>query len=204
MRVEMEDRVESLTQHRVGQFTEAERRRIAADLHDDLGAKLLTIVHTTDGARLPQLAREALEEMRLSVRGLAGKAVRLEDAMADWRAESVARLEQAGVRLRWDTSDASSDAILSARSFMQLTRILREATSNVIKHSGASNCRIDCEVIDGWLQLSLKDDGRGIEHDLGSGHGMASMKRRAKRLSGQCLVESRPGHGVVILLTVPV
>ena len=47
-----------------------ERARIAQDLHDDLGAKLLTIVHTSESERISTLAREALEEMRLSVRGL--------------------------------------------------------------------------------------------------------------------------------------
>ncbi|MDQ6626937.1 MAG: sensor histidine kinase, partial [Pseudomonadota bacterium] len=103
MKASMEERIGELTAQRVGQFTELERRRIASDLHDDLGAKLLTIVHTSDTARMPQLAREALEEMRLSVRGLAGKAVRLDDAIADWRAEVVGRLEQAGVRPRWDS-----------------------------------------------------------------------------------------------------
>ena len=47
---------------RVEQVTEKERKRIAADLHDDLGAKLLTIVHTSDSERISTLAREALEE----------------------------------------------------------------------------------------------------------------------------------------------
>ena len=91
-------RVEELTARRVEQFTQQERRRIASDLHDDLGAKLLTIVHTSDSARIPQLAREALDEMRLSVRGLAGKPVRLDEALADWRAEVMTRLQQADGR----------------------------------------------------------------------------------------------------------
>ena len=45
--------------------------------------------------------------------------------------------------------------------------------------------------------------GRGIAADLHRGQGMSSMKRRAKKMNGQCLVESRPGYGVVISLTVP-
>ena len=89
---EFDRRVETMTAQRVEQFTERERKRIASDLHDDLGAKLLTIVHSADPARVPQLAREALEEMRLSVRGLAGRPVRLDDALADWRAETMVRL----------------------------------------------------------------------------------------------------------------
>ena len=78
----------------------AERKRIAADLHDDLGAKLLTIVHTSDNERISTLAREALEEMRLSVRGLTGKPVPLLNALGDWRAEfDVAPVAGRGRRL---------------------------------------------------------------------------------------------------------
>ena len=200
---EFDNRVEQLTAQRVEQFTERERKRIASDLHDDLGAKLLTIVHTSDAVRIPQLAREALEEMRLSVRGLAGRPVRLDDALADWRAETMVRLTQAKIEAIWEHPDDGVSQTLPARVFMQLTRILREAVSNVIKHSEATHCEVHCTVQEGALLMTVKDDGRGIAADLHRGQGMSSMKRRAKKMSGQCLVESRPGFGVVISLTVP-
>jgi signal transduction histidine kinase len=200
---EFDHRVEHMTAQRVDQFTERERKRIASDLHDDLGAKLLTIVHTADPARVPQLAREALEEMRLSVRGLAGRPVRLDDALADWRAEIIGRLSQAKIQALWEHPAEFANYMLPARLFMQLTRVLREAVSNVIKHSEASHCEVRCIMEDGNLVLTVKDDGRGIAADLHRGQGMSSMKRRAKKMNGQCLVESRPGYGVVISLTVP-
>ena len=200
---EFDVRVESMTAQRVEQFTERERKRIASDLHDDLGAKLLTIVHTSDPGRVPQLAREALEEMRLSVRGLAGRPVRLDDALADWRAETMVRLGQARIEALWDHDTDVEPHLLPARLFMQLTRVLREAVSNVIKHSEASRCEVRCAVDEGSLVLTVRDNGRGIAVDLHRGQGMSSMKRRAKRMNGQCLVESRPGYGVVISLTVP-
>jgi len=196
-------RVEELTARRVEQFTQQERRRIASDLHDDLGAKLLTIVHTRDGSRIPELAREALDEMRLSVRGLAGKPVRLDEALADWRAEVMTRLQQAQVEARWSNPEEALEQTLSARVFMQVTRILREAVSNVIKHSSATVCEVRCRVVDQTLEVRVRDDGRGITADLQRGQGMTTMKRRAKQIEGQCLVESRPGYGVVISLTVP-
>jgi signal transduction histidine kinase len=203
LKAEMQAQVEDLTAQRVGQFTELERKRIASDLHDDLGAKLLTIVHTHDSARIPDLAREALEEMRLSVRGLAGRPVRLDDAIADWRSEIVERLGQAHIEARWDNPTLADPPVLSSRTYMQLTRVLREAVSNVIKHSGAKHCVVGCLVEGGDLKIVVRDDGRGIRSDITRGQGMSTMKRRAKRMSGQCLVESRPGYGVVILLTVP-
>ncbi len=203
LKAEMQAQVEDLTTQRVGQFTELERKRIASDLHDDLGAKLLTIVHTRDSARIPDLAREALEEMRLSVRGLAGRPVRLDDAIADWRSETIGRLGQAHIEARWDNPTLADPPMLSSRMYMQLTRVLREAVSNVIKHSGASHCVVGCLIEGDDLKIVVRDDGRGIHSDITRGQGMSTMKKRAKQMSGQCLVESRPGHGVVILLTVP-
>ena len=203
---EIERNFRQLSELKIEQVTERERKRIAADLHDDLGAKLLTIVHTSESDRISTLAREALEEMRLSVRGLTGRAVRLADALGDWRAEVVSRLAQAGIEADWSAPEELPQT-LSARAYVQTTRILREATSNIIKHSGASYCSVLCQVADGDFQLVVQDNGEGIASEpdgrLDRGHGMATMKQRAKQLQGQCLVESGPGFGTVIRLTLP-
>lgn len=204
---EIEKNFAQLAELRVEQVTERERKRIAADLHDDLGAKLLTIVHTSESERISTLAREALEEMRLSVRGLTGKPVRLIDALGDWRAEVVSRLAQAGVEADWTAPTDELPQTLSARAYVQTTRILREAVSNIIKHSGASHCGVRSTIAEGDFQLVIQDNGKGIPLELDGrldrGHGMSSMKHRAKQLQGQCLVESGPGYGTVIRLTLP-
>ncbi|WP_428420256.1 ATP-binding protein [Methylibium sp.] len=203
---EIERNFSHLAEVRVEQVAEKERKRIAADLHDDLGAKLLTIVHTSNDERISTLAREALEEMRLSVRGIAGKPVQLADALADWRAETVSRLGDAGIEIEWHSTEPSTPRTLAARSYVQTTRVLREATSNLIKHSGASRASVTCRIGDEF-QLVIRDNGRGIPLELDGrldrGHGMASMKHRAKQMQGQCLIESGPGYGTVIRLTLP-
>jgi two-component system sensor histidine kinase UhpB len=203
----MERSYAQMAETRVEQVTQQERKRIAADLHDDLGAKLLTIVHTSESERISTLAREALEEMRLSVRGLTGKPVKLIDALGDWRAEVVGRLSQTGVEGDWQAPVDELPQTLSARAYVQTTRILREAVNNIIKHSGASRCSIRCTISSGDFQLKIQDNGKGIPLELDGrldrGHGMSSMKHRAKQLQGQCLVESGPGYGTVIRLTIP-
>jgi signal transduction histidine kinase len=205
--VEIERNFAQLAELRVEQVTERERKRIAADLHDDLGAKLLTIVHTSESERISTLAREALEEMRLSVRGLTGRPMRVMDALADWRAEFVSRLGQAGIEADWSSPSEEIEQTLSARAYVQTTRILRESVSNIIKHSGATYCKVRCTLRGTDFGLVVQDNGKGIpmEFDgkLDRGHGMASMKHRAKQLQGQCLVESGPGYGTVIRLTLP-
>jgi signal transduction histidine kinase len=204
---EFEGNFSQLAELRVEQVTERERKRIAADLHDDLGAKLLTIVHTSESERITALAREALEDMRLSVKGLIGKPMRLADALADWRAETVARLGQAKIEVDWRSPAEESEHLLPSRGFVQTTRILREAVSNVVKHSRATRCNVRCSITDGHLAMTIQDNGRGIPLELDGkldrGLGMSSMKRRAKQMRGQCLVQSGPGYGTVIALTVP-
>jgi two-component system, NarL family, sensor histidine kinase UhpB len=203
---EIERNFRQLAELRVEQVTARERKRIAGDLHDDLGAKLLTIVHTSDDPRISTLAREALEEMRLSVRGLTGKPMRLADALGDWRAELMGRLAQSGIEGEWQAPDEAPQ-VLPARAYVQTTRILREATNNIVKHSAASRCSVSAALADDDLQIVIQDNGRGIPMEidgrLDRGHGLASMKQRAKQMHGQCLVESVPGHGTVIRLTLP-
>ncbi|MFN9707900.1 MAG: sensor histidine kinase, partial [Burkholderiales bacterium] len=204
---EMERNFARMADERVQQVTESERKRIASDLHDDLGAKLLTIVHTSQSERISNLAREALEEMRLSVRGLTGRPMLLMDALGDWRAELVMRLAQTGIEADWKHPLEETEQALSARVYVQTTRILRESVSNIIKHSEASLCTVTCEFDDHEFCITIQDNGRGIlaspESKLDRGHGMASMKHRAKQIEGHCLVESAPGFGTVIRLTIP-
>ena len=206
---DMERSYVQMSELQVEQVTAKERKRIAADLHDDLGAKLLTIVHTSDNERIANLAREALEEMRLSVRGITGKPVSLGDALGDWRSEAMSRLSDGGVELAWNIPSELefSDRTIGARTYVQTTRILREAVSNLLKHSGASHCDIAVRIEATDLEVTIADNGRGIPMELDGkldrGHGMASMKHRAKQMQGQCLVESGPGYGTVIRLMLP-
>ena len=73
--------------------------------------------------------------------------------------------------------------------------------------SGASHCKVRCAISDRQFGLTVQDNGKGIPMELDGkldrGHGMSSMKNRAKQMQGQCLVESGPGYGTVIRLTVP-
>jgi two-component system, NarL family, sensor histidine kinase UhpB len=180
VKAEVENNYRQLAELRVVQVTERERKRIAADLHDDL---------------------------RLSVRGLTGKPVRLEDALGDWRAEVISRLGQAGIEAVWNMPTEDLPQTLPARTFVQTTRIIREAVNNIIKHSGASQCAVRCNAVDGDFQLVIQDNGKGIAMELDGrldrGHGLATMKGRAKQLQGQCLFESGPGYGTVVRLTIP-
>ena len=90
---------------------------------------------------------------------------------------------------------------------------LRGRLHTMSELGGFSSCEMPADAmdlrsaVDGDFQLVVQDNGRGIPAELDGrldkGHGMASMKGRAKQLQGQCLVESSPGYGTVIRLTLP-
>ncbi|WP_152682733.1 sensor histidine kinase [Caenimonas sp. SL110] len=183
-----------------------ERQRIASDLHDDLGAKLLTIAQASGSERVAVLAREALDEMRLSVRGLTGQVALASDVFADWRAEAVTRLAAAGVEPQWTADEPPLGMALPARAQMQLTRVLREAVSNVIRHSGAKTCRVRIAVSAVRLELEVSDDGHGIEANEGGsrGNGLPGIERRARLLGGVLVVEPASLGGLCVRVEIPV
>lgn len=185
-----------------------ERQRIAADLHDDLGAKLLTIAQASlqedDRTRVASLARQALDEMRLSVRGMAGEAAPADDVLADWRAETVTRLRAAGLDAQWTADEPGPGLVLPARAHVQLTRILREAVSNVIRHSGGTVCTVRIGFAADALRLEVQDNGRGLPAvPSGAGHGLPGIERRVRKLAGRHALGPAPGGGVLLQVVIP-
>ncbi len=191
---EIQDSYEQISLLRANQAAQLERHRIAADLHDDLGAKLLTIIHS-ESAQVQQagrpsaasMARQALDEMRLSVRGLTAQAMPLPQALADWRTEAMERSYAAGLQTTWHANEPSVQLILGARTQVQLTRILREALSNVIRHANAQQCEIHILIDASMIELRIDDDGRGLPDptQVAMGHGLNNIERRARNLGGQ-------------------
>ena len=185
-----------------------ERERIADDLHDDLGAKLLSLVHASERAdaraEVARLAREALEEMRLSVRHLKAQPVPAADALADWRAEGVSRLAAAGIEVDWDAQLPDHLLLMPVRTSSQLTRVVREAVSNIIRHSGASHCRVVLHLTDAELQLEVEDNGRGIDPAaVATGQGLHNIERRVRRLGGTHRFATGGLGGTLLMVRVP-
>ncbi|QJW85145.1 hypothetical protein HK414_22035 [Ramlibacter terrae] len=206
---EIEKSWQQVAQLRTEQAAQDERRRIASDLHDDLGAQLLTIAQASqrgaDPQRVAGMARSAMEEMRLSVRGLTGGATMTTDALADWRAETITRLADAGMTGTWEAQEPPAGAILPARTHVQLTRILREAVSNAIRHSGGTRCTVRIGFPPGEVVLDVQDDGRGLPapEERRQGHGLLNIERRVRNPDGEHHFESNGGTRLVVRVPLP-
>jgi signal transduction histidine kinase len=206
---EIERNWQQIAELRTAQATQDERRRIASDLHDDLGAQLLTIVQASQRGgqpdRIAGLARQALEEMRLSVRGMTGHVTPADEALADWRAETVTRVSEAGMQPQWNADEPPPGLILPARTHVQVTRILREAVSNAIRHSGGTRCAVRIRFGGGELHLEVQDDGRGLRAagEAQRGQGLPNIERRVRHLGGEHRFASPPGAGTLLIVRVP-
>ncbi|MEP7300936.1 MAG: ATP-binding protein [Caldimonas sp.] len=172
-----------------------ERERIYRDLHDNLGARLLSLVYGARDDRQRALAREALSEMRTIVAASQLDAGQLADLAEEWRLEAELRCEDASHELGWT---CEGDARLSGRQRYQLERIVRELISNALEHAGGRRIDVAWSLPPGRLALRVGDDGRGMP----GGAAPASVVARAADLQGSAHWESRPGGGSVCVVTI--
>lgn len=181
-----------------------ERERIYRDLHDDVGAKLLSLVFRAGKPEDADLARSALRDLRDVVSRTGASSYQIEDVVADWRVECDQRLAEAGIALDWQAGGALEGLSLSQPQALNLGRILREAISNVIHHAGARNVRVSIAVAGQQLQLEVRDDGCGLpaEHRPG-GRGLRNMESRATRLGAVLSRANAEPSGCVVNLAMP-
>jgi signal transduction histidine kinase len=174
-----------------------ERTRLAQDLHDDIGARLLTLMYRASDPQVEDYLRQTLKDLKTLTRGLAAGSRRLSDAAAEWKSDLGQRLEAAHCTLRWSLA-ADADPELGVVPWSALTRLLRELVSNVIAHAGATLVEVELGVERGRLTLVVADDGHGSDPAGWSpGLGVSGVRKRVRQLGGQVAWAQRSPHGIV-------
>lgn len=182
----------------------AERERIYADLHDDLGAKLLGLIHHAKDPVQADLARAILQDLRDVVTRSRGTPGNLSDVLGDIRAEATQRLAAVGIRMVWEEPDDLPDLPLDNERALHLHRIVREAISNTIRHAHAGRLRVRLRADNSQLRLELTDDGVGVESEPSRpGLGMRSMRERAAELAGDIRWTPGTEGGAKVSLAIP-
>jgi signal transduction histidine kinase len=209
--------------HRVVQAQEAERQRVARELHDETGQALTAIGLGLRGAAtiLHQDADKAAQNLRHLESLVADSLNELQRLIADLRPS---HLDDLGLpaALRWysteiqnrlslkvsvETHGDSKD--LPAEIKILLFRVAQEALTNVIKHAEASKACIRIFYEREAVRLEVEDDGRGIapgilEDPHRPSWGLLGMEERATLLGGDFTIESRRGRGTLVQVTVPI
>jgi signal transduction histidine kinase len=180
-----------------------ERLRIAQDLHDDIGARLLTLMYKAQDPEIEDYIRHTLQDLKTLTRGLAAANHRLSHSVGEWKADIQQRLTAANIELGWSFS-FNEDAELGVVQWSALTRVLRELVSNAIYHARATRVEIDASLSAGVLRLSVADDGEGRNPQAWShGLGLGGVRKRVKQLGGDVVWRENGARGIVCEVRVP-
>ncbi len=175
---------------------EQERQRIARDMHDSLGGRLLTLLHQAPEPLQPQI-RELLDDMRLTVHCLNSGGALLEEALGQWRAEVAERCDSQNVQLRWQQPAATRGIQLDSEQMLHLVRLLRELVSNALKHAQPTQLGVQFELDGEWLSLSVENDRCPTPPAQWKARvGLNSIRYRVMALGGT-LECSQPEQGLV-------
>jgi len=173
------------------QGVQQERGRIARDLHDDIGTRLLTLAHKADEGELATIARDALRDLRSVIANLASEPGPLDELLADLRPETEQRCEAAGIDLDWQVSGPEPAPLLDARGRLNLTRTLREAITNAIRHARPRQIVLRANwTAAGDSELQIRHDGDSPPpHSWQHGNGLRNMHTRIDELRGTLILE---------------
>lgn len=180
-----------------------ERQRIAQDLHDDIGARLLTLMYQAPDTEMEDYLRHTLQDLKTLTRGLAASEHRLSHAAAEWKADLTQRLTAAQVELGWSLL-ADRDLKLSVVQWSALTRVLRELASNTMAHGQATRLDVQFNLQRRQLLLVVSDDGQGRDPQSWShGLGLGGVRKRVKLLGGTVQWREGQPRGIVCEVRVP-
>jgi PAS domain S-box-containing protein len=221
--VGFEGTVEDITERKqaeraLREIREAERRRIARELHDVVLQDLTYALQSLQVVRrrsLPEAGRD--EEVERQIEALRRAVGGLRDAIYDLRLESaqeqpLVRTLHAIVELNRQMAperpvelvvDEGFPSSVAGPACLEVARIVQEALANVRRHSGARRATVTVGTADDAVLVEIEDDGRGFEPGEPSGMGLTGMRERALALGGELEVEGARGAGTRVLLRVP-
>ncbi len=196
----------------------SERRRISADLHDDVGSGLSRIMLLTElvknEARTPEMKQEAEKIAGISkelsaniseiIWALNANNDTLESLVAYIRRYAAEFFEDAAVKLKISTHGGIAEIPLSGEKRRDIFYTVKEALHNIMKHSGASEAELSFTLNEGELAVEIRDNGRGIPEEPSKvhGNGLNNMRQRMEAVRGSFSIENH--EGTKITMKVPV
>lgn len=201
---------------------EAERLRIARELHDELGQKLTAVslsLRSQEAGNGPQHggaqdrigeARRLVEDLSEAVRNITTRLrpLLLDDVGLGLAVEELALGwgEQMGVAIDTHLGDLPPD--LPADIGIVAYRVIQESLTNVARHAAASNVGVTLHVDRGHLRIAVEDDGVGFDPLLSPGpsarhFGLAGMEERVRSVGGNFEIESESGMGTTVFVALP-
>jgi two-component system sensor histidine kinase UhpB len=195
---------------------EHERRRIALELHDEVGQLLTGVVLALDGlaanavaderprvAELQAMVRMGAEQVRELARGLRPESLEELGLRSALIGLTTAVADRAGIEVVRDF-DVALPA-LEPETELVVYRVAQESLTNVVRHAGARRVAMGLHQRDGVLELRVRDNGSGLEDSHArTGRGIAGMRERAAYAGATLQLRGEPGRGTDVRLRVPI
>jgi signal transduction histidine kinase len=219
----------SLEALKLERAVDAERSRIAHDMHDDLGAHLTRIAMLSETARsdlddrpktedslgrIYEATRSITRAMDEIVWAINPRHDTIESLISYCEKTAQDLLGAAGIACRLDFPLELPDWTPTSEVRHNLFLAYKEALNNAVRHAGATVVSVSLQLTADVCRITIADNGSGIDRDeargptdpgrIASGNGLPSMQRRLARIGGACEIESSPGRGCAVRLTVPV
>jgi signal transduction histidine kinase len=199
---------------------ERERVRVARDLHDDLGAGLTEIGLLGALAQRTTAAPERVQQHLAHITGKAREMVTSLDeivwslnpkndslvSLCNYFCEYAQQfLQLTPIRCRLDVAAGLPDSEISSDHRRHLLLAFKEALTNVVRHSHASEARIGISVEDGKLAIVVADNGQGLSDEAlpAGADGLKNLSRRLHQIDGYMEVRSEAGGGTCVRLVLP-
>lgn len=219
----IEGRRVAATRQVVEQAAQVDRMRtqatMAREVHDVVGHALTVISAEADVARslpgsteqelresladIEQRARGALEDVQDLVRALRSGNGRVDDHETDGAVTLLPRLVAAARVSGLDVTTSIELPKVPAVTNRVTVRIVQEALSNVVRHSGASRCEVAVWREGDSLSVRVDDDGSGLPSSVSLGHGLQGMRERVEESGGHLTIASRLDGGTRVLARLP-
>jgi len=198
---------------------EKERVRISQDMHDEVGSSLSEIsilsellkrnmgkseeaeTHLKD---ISERSAEVIENIGQIIWAINPRNDPLDNLVAHLRLYAADYIRKAGIKYSFEIPDSIPAYHLSAEVRRNVFLVVKEALHNIVKHSYASEVQVCVNFLDDKMKITIKDNGKGfsIDQSSGSGNGLSNMQKRIENIGGEFKIESEPGYGTGINITV--
>lgn len=199
---------------------QTERNRISRELHDNIGSQLTYVISSIDKIsyrlkpetatdekkkldNLGDFTRQTMKELRETIHTLHKKQYALSELTEKIKELAGSYMSNTDTIIEINKSD-NPLYTLTPIAFIHLYRVVQEALQNILKYASASKIIIHISVQSQELKLQIQDNGKGFEIEkVIRGNGLRNMQQRILELNGVIGIESKPGNGTYITITVP-
>jgi signal transduction histidine kinase len=224
-RLERQHAAQLAFSRQVLQRLEDERRRIAVNLHDSLGQTLMVIKNHAVLAIQGRPEPPALEQQLTEISGATSQAIeevrQITHGLRPYQLDRLGLTQaiRASVNRASEASENRAilfairvediDGLFDKDSEIHVYRIVQEAVTNIVKHSGATEAAVVIKKRAGVVSLSIRDNGRGLDPSKNStqsnnlGYGLSGIAERARILGAALAIDSKPGNGTTLTVEIP-